>query len=130
MRKAHGQHNLDLSKILLDDGDYNDWVVTTAFYSAVHFVEHALFPLIENGIEYITFNDYWQLIYQPQSINKHSCKKDLVRKYLKPISSKYRELFDDCHTSRYNNYIVSNYNALEAKKKADAIKLECLKKKP
>lgn len=127
MRKAHGQHNLELAKILLDDGDYNDWVITTAFYSSVHFVEHALFPLIENGIEYSDFNDYWQ---NTSKHSKHTCKKNLVRNHLRSVAAIYRELLDDCHTSRYNNYVVSSYNAEQAKKKADRIKSACLTKKP
>jgi hypothetical protein len=129
MRKAHGQHNLDLCNMLLADGEYNDWVVTTAFYSAVHFVEHALFPLIENGIEYTDFNEYWQN--KPlQESSKHTCKKNLVRVYLTSVSTKYRELLDDCHNYRYNDYNVSDYNAKASKDKADLIKRACLSKKP
>jgi hypothetical protein len=128
MRKQHAQHNLDLCKLLLTDGDYNDWVVTTAFYSAVHFVEYALFPLIENSIEYVDFNDYYDNT--SQIVSKHNCKKRLVRVYLSSVSTKYRDLFDDCHNSRYNNYNVSDYNANEANKKAELIKVACLTFKP
>jgi hypothetical protein len=127
MRKAHGQHNLDLAKLLLDEGDYNDWVITASFYSSVHFVEHALFPLIEHGIEYVDFNDYWQ---NTSNHSKHTCKKILVKNHLKSVAAIYRELLDDCHSSRYNNYIVTPYNAQQAKIKADKIKATCLLKKP
>ena len=130
MRKEHGQRNLNLSKILLDDGDYNDWVVTTSFYSAVHFVEHALFPLIENGVEYSNFNEYWQAVSYPIHVSKHSCKKNLVSKYISSIKAEYRELLDDCSTARYNNYVVTDYNANQAKVKADKIKIACLAMKP
>ena len=130
MRKAHGQHNLNLSDLLLTDGNYNDWVITTSFYSAVHFVEHALFPLIENGIQYRDFNDYWYNVYYPQHISKHSCKKRLVNRYLKKVNAVYRDLFDDCNNSRYIDYRVSDSEAKAAKDKADKIKVVCLAKKP
>ena len=130
MRKEHGSHNLDLCKILLDDGQYNDWVVTTAFYSSVHFVEHALFPLIENGVEYLTYNEYWQINYHPKAITKHDGKKRLVKRYISSVKNQYRELCDDCMNSRYNDYKVSDYNAAQALKKAKAIKQACLLIKP
>ena len=126
MRKEHGNHNLDLCKVILDDAEYNDWVVTTAFYSAVHFVEHALFPLIENNVEYKTFNEYWQIKYAHRHISKHDCKKRLVKQYIPSVKTQYRELCDDCFNSRYNNYHVSDYNAAQAFKKAQAIRTACL----
>jgi hypothetical protein len=130
MRKEHGSRNLELCKLLLDDGQYNDWVVTTAFYSAVHFVEHALFPLIENGVEYLTYNEYWQIFFHPRHISKHDGKKRLVKQYIPTVKNQYRELCDDCNNSRYNDYNVSDYNAKEAIKKAQAIKKACLAIKP
>jgi len=130
MRKEHGNHNLDLCKIILDEGGYNDWVVTTAFYSAVHFVEHALFPLIEKNVEYKTFNEYWQNIYSHRHVSKHDCKKKLVNKYIPAVRTEYRELYEDCFSSRYNNYQVNDYNAQQAIKKAHKIKAACLAIKP
>jgi hypothetical protein len=128
MRKAHGQHNLDLTNILIQNSSYNDWVITTAFYSCVHFVEHALFPLIEHGIEYPDFNDFWNRTSRHTS--KHSCKKALVWKYLRTVGAKYRDLFDECNNSRYNDYNVSLSDAKSALNKANAIKAACLVKKP
>lgn len=130
MRKAHAQRNLDLSNQLLKEGIYFDWVVTTSFYSSVHFVEHALFPLIENGIEYKDFNNYWNVNHAKTSVSKHSCKKTLVWKYLKNVGAIYRDLFDECNNSRYNNYVVHAIDAVGAKDKAEKIKLACLAKKP
>ena len=130
MRKKHGQHNLDLTQIILDTGDYNDWVVTTAFYSAVHFVEHALFPLIENGIEYPNYNDYWDINFRPKNKSKHTGKVILVRRHLHAISVEYRNLLDDCNGARYNDYQVNDYIANDAKRAAEKIKVACLGKKP
>ena len=42
MKLAHGQHNEMLSDhlLMLENGKYNDWTVTTAFYACIHFVDH------------------------------------------------------------------------------------------
>jgi len=37
--EAQAQHNEDLANKLLIDGQFNDWVCTTSFYSALHFFE-------------------------------------------------------------------------------------------
>jgi hypothetical protein len=42
----------------------------------------------------------------------------------------YRDLLDDCGTARYNNYVVTDYNASQAKIKAERIKAACLAIKP
>lgn len=130
MRKAHGQRNLKLCLQLLDKGDYLDWVVTTAFYSSVHFVEHALFPLAKKaGLgTHVNFNDYYQSL--PFSTSKHAAKVDLVRTYIRPVSTAYRELLDDCNNARYIDYNVNPSDAIEAKKKAETIKAACLTLKP
>jgi hypothetical protein len=132
MRKDHGDHNLKLANKLISDGGYSDWVVTTSFYSAVHFVEHALFPLIVGNIEYPSFNEFWQLTESRKTtpLNLHTTKKNLARKYIPSVAGLYRELLDDCHSARYNNYIVSPGDAVEAKKKAEAIRKKCLEIKP
>lgn len=132
MRKKHGQHNLDLTEIIFNKKGFNDWVVTTAFYSSVHFVEHALFPLIENGIEYPDFNDYWDKTCRGKipPISKHRCKATLVRKYISTVSVQYRDLLEECHTARYNHYQVEDLNALRLKMCASEVKDACLAMKP
>ena len=126
MRKQHGQHNLDLTEIIFNNSGFNDWVVTTAFYSSVHFVEYALFPLIEDGFEYVTFNDYWDIKFRPKKVTKHGCKTKLVRTYLRSVSTQYRNLLDDCNTARYNDYNVNDLISLRAKMAATEIKTACL----
>ena len=43
-KKSHGQRNQKLSEVLLNGKIYYDWVITTAFYSAIHFVEDKILP--------------------------------------------------------------------------------------
>ena len=50
-KSDHGERNICLSKLLRDGNVYFDWSVTTAFYSAIQFVEHKIFPLELEGKE-------------------------------------------------------------------------------
>lgn len=38
MSKEHEQHNEELCDFLIADGKFTDWIVTTSFYSALHYV--------------------------------------------------------------------------------------------
>ncbi len=58
MRKKHAKYNELLCEVLAEDGRWDDWVVTTAFYSAMHFVEFKLFPMREAGTSYPAFEQY------------------------------------------------------------------------
>ena len=128
MRKAHAEHNERLCILLLKDGSFNDWVVTTAFYSAVNFVKHQIFPLNYGGTKYADFDSYIAfLLGQKPNVNPHKTLIELTRMHLINGKKEYRWLHDQCHTARYNNYIVSEDIAKEAKNKLDHIKSVCSK---
>jgi hypothetical protein len=60
MPKSHSQHNFEACKFLLEDGKFLDWVVTTAFYSALHLVQEEIFPFRDDeGYEYSSFEQYY-----------------------------------------------------------------------
>ncbi len=135
MRREHAQHNLDLCERLIEiDEGYNDWIVTTSFYSAIHFIEYALFPLEEFKSNYDNFNIYYQSNKYKNKNNihysKHECKLDLVRKYLPGVATAYRELLEDCMNARYKNYQVSTKTAKAAYEHAKKIKIHCLSFRP
>ena len=44
-KKDFGERNRKLSNELLAGKKYYDWVVTTAFYSCIHFVEDFILPI-------------------------------------------------------------------------------------
>jgi hypothetical protein len=129
-KKDHALRNFDLCIQLFDEGKYKDWVITTAFYSAVQFIEHAIFPLVLKKVEYSDFDEYYEANSNNGSPNKHNIRKRLVSEQLPTIRTQYRDLLDECHTARYYNYEVSPDRAIEAKKNIQFIKLECLKVKP
>lgn len=116
MKKLHAIHNEEACKFLLTSKKINDWVVTTAFYSALHFVQHELFPLVDNRQKYIDFNIYFSKVLKKKNrkLSKHSATIELVKTNLPLCSSYYRWLHDACMSARYNNYNVSELKAITA----------------
>ena len=62
--KDHAIHN-ELACIYLDKcTDFPDWVITTSFYSSLHFLQHKLFPIkvglgkIRGKTQSVVFDDF------------------------------------------------------------------------
>jgi hypothetical protein len=129
LKKKHAEHNEAVCDFLLSSGDYYDWVTTTAFYSALHFVQHEIFPLNEGGKTYPDFNTYFQKVSKNNNkkANKHSATIELVKKYIPSASSYYRWLYDTCMNSRYVSYQVSERKAIMAKSLLVSLKKELKK---
>lgn len=132
MRKEHAEHNEKACELLYNDGNFDDWVITTAFYSAIHFVRHKLFPLKRydphNSQErtFNNFNEYISKFMDPSSSNRHKELRKLVTEELGPISGRYRWLSDNCWHSRYHNYKVSRQKAKRAREHLKEIKQACV----
>ena len=122
MSKAHAEHNEQLCDFLIADGNYRDWIITTAFYSSLHYVQNEIFPLTVGEDTYPNFNTYFNLVLKPKSQSKHSGTKDLVKTHITPAFSQYRWLFDACMNARYSNYAISKQKALQAKSNLKALK--------
>lgn len=125
MNRKHAVHNEKACTHLLNAKLYNDWVVTTAFYSAMYYVYSAIFPIKYNKIDFPNFENYYLYCKKNQKNfpNKHKFTKDLVYEKLNPeCSDKYNKLFDLCHSARYVNYSVSKNIANHAVKLLDSIK--------
>jgi len=122
MSKAHAEHNENLCDFLIKEGKFNDWIITTAFYSSLHFVQHEIFPLVKGGVTYPNFNNYYNNILQPIGKSKHTGTKDLVKSEIPLAHPQYRWLFDACMNARYSNYAVSNPKAKQAKNNLTTLK--------
>lgn len=125
MRKQHAIHNEEACDFLLTSNKFNDWVITTAFYSALHFVQHEIFPLTHDDKKYADLNIYYGKVLKRKNkwLTKHSATIKLVHLKLPKCSNYYRWLHDSCMTARYNNYKVSDRKAKRAR-----VYLEDLKK--
>lgn len=127
---SHAKHNKELCDFLIAQGDkYDDWVITTAFYSAHHFLKHKLFPLkttINNkNIKVETWEDY--CLFTNQSDGKHKIMRKLVENNCeKEIATAYNRLLDLSFTARYHEYKFSTNEAIIAKEYLDFIEKKCV----
>lgn len=131
VHKSHAEHNELACEFLSQDGRFNDWVITTAFYSALHYVHHELFPLQEGEFTFSSLDEIcssMQSGFSNPGKNKHSMLKTLVRaKCSTKCFILYRKLFDQCHNARYVSYQVSKQSADDALKTLQILKMELKK---
>lgn len=110
----HALHNEKACNYLDKKKEFTDWVITTAFYSSLHFVNYKIFPFKEGNIEYTSLDIYHSSVMTAgRKISKHGLLCELVRKRLVNIAPDYRHLKDISNTARYVDYkhhrYVSNY---------------------
>ncbi len=123
MQKEHAIHNEAACDFLLANGNFSDWVVTTAFYSALHYVQHEIFPLTEQGVNFPDLDSYYHHLKQNGiQKSKHRVTINLVNTHLKNEAPKYRWLYDSCMNARYTNYEISNTLATQARNYLNEIK--------
>lgn len=133
MRKAHAEHNEKACDFLYNNGNFHDWVVTTAFYSAIHFARYKIFPLEKYDpqegkvIKYRSLDNYVNTHSSASKFKKHKELSKLVNEHIPQITGRYRALFDMCHTARYHDYNVTTSKAKLAREHLQEIKKECLK---
>ena len=124
-KKIHGQRNKDLSYDLLNGKTYYDWVITTAFYSAIHFVEDKALPCRINNIQCKNIHEV-KKAYGHRG--RHAAREELVKDKLINIAHQYKWLDDQSRFSRYTTYKVSSTQANKAKQYLNEIYIECYNK--
>ena len=123
----HAVHNEKVCKYLNKKPEHADWVITTAFYSALHFLRHKIFPLeiTDNGkkIKVSDFDNYCLIkqIYK----GKHGAFSDLIEEKAPELSDHYNQLKDLSWTARYNCYEYDRDFSNLALNKLDIIKSKC-----
>ncbi len=142
-RLEHATHNEKTCYYLNKKPDYTDWVITTAFYTAVHFVRHKIFPLeIEIKGEKFTIDTFNKYCFMQSvekydkkefvvnidiQLNKHKLLSKLVASKCNKIANDYDKLRDLSHTARYNNYDYSREISDDCVKRMKRIKEFCNK---
>lgn len=102
----HALHNEKVCKYLNKKPENGDWVITTAFYSARHFLEYKIFPIDMdvNGKKItITGFDKYCLI-NGTTRSKHSVFTELVEEKTPELADHYNHLKDSSWTARYSRY--------------------------
>ena len=104
----HAKHNEEVYRYLTDHPEYCDWIITTAFYSSIHYVRHKIFPYkgtLKNGKE-IEYNDFESLYFnfRKDSEGRHGFQLNWVKKNYEEIKFPYRRLHELSNEARYINY--------------------------
>lgn len=129
-RIAHAEHNQKACNFLMQEPDYADWVIITAFYSSIHFVDHRIFPIkvvTEDGQKFTVKNiDEYRNTFGITK-DKHSVRGDLVRERCAKVQFKFEWLKSACWTARYTNFLIKNPDESidRAKKYLDEISKFC-----
>ncbi len=129
----HANHNKEVCEYIDKKAGYNDWVITTAFYSAIYYCDYKIFPLVLNNTAtqkeetYNTIDEYYR-VYKKTNINKskHFCRSRLVYIYLNKISSDFDKLWDLSQNARYMNYKIDKELSTGAIRDLEKIKKQCI----
>jgi hypothetical protein len=103
----HARHNKEASEYLhkAEADGFPDWVITTAFYSAIHYSYSIIFPFTEGASTFTVFDDYYKLEKRSGSDkSKHDVTHDLIRKFHLGIEPQFAQLKSAAQTSRYLDY--------------------------
>ena len=99
-RLEKARQNEEASRFLAQNNRHPDWVITTAFYSALHYVEYKAFPFNAEGLSnpLRDIRDYRDWI-GVRSL--HKAREQLVRRHHPQIRTPYEHLSQTCHNARY-----------------------------
>lgn len=124
----HAKHNEHVCNYLGKKESFGDWVITTAFYSAMHYVRHLMIPVTIDGI---TYNDFEYLFAKKKSImeGRHGFMKSYVVSNFPGIAFEYSRLHDMSTTARYTSYTYTREQANQAKEYMETIKQYVIKSK-
>ena len=123
IKKEWGLRNKELSDLLLEGKKFYDWVVTTAFYSSIHFVEDVIFPTTINACECKNISDVRKAY---NANGRHESRERLVYEKLNPkVGVRYKWLDDRSRFCRYETYKQTPADALKAQEYLEYIKKFC-----
>jgi HEPN domain-containing protein len=124
-RRKHGERNKELAEELFKQGKYFDWVVTVAFYSAIHFVEDKILPCTINSVHCKSITEV-RNAYNMKG--RHSSREKLVASELNNVWIQYKWLDDKSRYSRYTTFKVTKTEAEKAIQFLNKIFKECYNK--
>ncbi len=126
----HALHNEEVCLFINGSKKFDDWVITTSLYSALHFMHHKLFPIkiqVKGKDEVAdSFSSYCS---KTDKLNqKHKVMRELVENYCSAdISATYNNMLDMCWSARYSNYKFSKEITKLALRRLTVIKNYCTK---
>lgn len=125
-RKEHGERNKSLSEKLFSEKTYYDWVVTTAFYSAIHILEDKILPITINTINCSCIANV-KKAYKLRG--RHESREKLVTLNCdQKIAINYKWLDDRSRYSRYTSHKTTSAEASKAIQFLNEIHKNCYSK--
>jgi len=122
-KKVFGERNKSLSDQLLGEKLYYDWVITTAFYSSIHFVEDKIFPTKVSSVDCNCIADVKKAY---KVAGRHEARERLVYDKLGTyVGVRYKWLDDRSRYSRYETFKFQPADALKAQEYLNFIQKEC-----
>ena len=128
-RFNHGEHNEKACDLIATSNAFPDWVITTAFYAALHFVSYKIFPFKHPpGSNSLTFNtiEDWQNFKNYASNKRHDLLSNLVATHCPSISADYDWLLSMSMTARYHEFQHDKLIAEKAIGLLKTIKKACM----
>lgn len=98
----HAEHNKMLCEKINAEKIHNDWCITTAFYSALHFVDLKILPFEISAT--ITCQNLKEASFHLRTKSKHETREEMVKIQCNKIYDTYRWLADNAHDARYKTY--------------------------
>lgn len=130
MSQKHAKHNKKACKFIKESKLFNDWVITTAYYSALHFMQSELFPKNyenpSNGSmkQYDNFDKYYK---DSQGFSKHGLLLQMVEEHVddSDVIDGFTSLKELCWTARYSSYTFSEEIADECYRNLELVEEYC-----
>lgn len=121
--KDHAEHIESACNYLDASSKYPDWVITTCFYSSLHYLRHKTFPTsIILGkklppLKIDTFDDYHRFRYSKgKKLGRHEMFKCFIEeKCPQDIAISYSKLLELSYSARYTDYNYDDKFVNEAK---------------
>lgn len=101
--------------------DYSDWIIITAFYSALHYTRALMIPVIVDG-EHI---DDFEVLFKKTKRDddgRHGFQKRYVMTHFPEITYEYSRLHDLSITARYSKYNFTRNTSSPSMEKLNTIK--------
>lgn len=125
MSLDHGKHNEALYNELFEKKVYPDWIVTTAFYASIHYVEEMLFPTTFFSKMVNNLDEAHELVPIKSRLSRHVTRGKLLEVRLPGCYNSYEKLRKQSQIARYVNYKVSNELRDKTKEWLTNIKKTC-----
>ncbi|MGB0892291.1 MAG: hypothetical protein ACPGUU_08055 [Flavobacteriaceae bacterium] len=130
----HACNNYNAFVHLKSNSNFDDWVITTGFYSALKFLEDKLFPgdyeHPKRGVveTFKTFNNYVSALRSLGSTNSHRVRLKLIENNIEDLNiiNYYRDLEQSCHSARYIDYKVGKDRLDMCTEAVEAIRTYCV----